>query len=84
MANIKYQSEYSPLKRSPKGKFPWITFNGEVISDSEFVLEFLKKQFNQDFSAHLSPVEKSTARAYLKMLEESTKWYAIAEQIGLI
>ena len=63
------------MKMSPKGKVPWIEFNGVVVSDSQFCIDFLIKQFNKDLSAHLTPVEKSIARAFLKLNEESARWY---------
>ena len=59
---------------SPKGKIPWITLNGEDISDSEFCIEFLKEKFNKDLSSHLTPVEKAIARAFFKLNEESLRW----------
>ena len=59
---------------SPKKKSPWITYNGVDIGDSQLCIEFLMKEFNVDLSAHLSALEKSQARAYLKLIEESMRW----------
>ena len=59
---------------SPKKKSPWITYNGVDIGDSQLCIEFLMKEFNVDLSAHLSALEKSQARAYLKLVEESLRW----------
>ena len=60
--------------KSPKGKIPWISFNNEDISDSQFCIEFLMKKYDKDLSSHLSPIEKSIARAFLKLNEESLRW----------
>ena len=65
------------MELSPKGKIPWITLNGEDISDSQFCIEFLMKKFDKDLSSHLSLVEKGIARAFLKMAEESMRWLVL-------
>jgi hypothetical protein len=63
-------------KRSPKGKVPWITYNGTEISDSEFIIEyFCRKDPKKDLSAHLSPLDKAIVRPIVKMCEESLRWY---------
>ena len=59
---------------SSKGKSPWLTYNGKDIADSQMCIEFLMKEFNVDFNTHLSPLEKSQARAYFKLVEESMRW----------
>ncbi|CAE1316060.1 unnamed protein product [Acanthosepion pharaonis] len=73
MAKIPYQNEYS-LKMSPKHKTPWIMFNGQVISDTQFIIEFLNKKFDIDLSKHLTSKEKAVAHAMRKMAEESLYW----------
>lgn len=62
------------MGRSPKGKIPWITYNGVDVSDSQFCIEFLMKKLDKDLSSHLSPIERSIARAFLKLNEESARW----------
>ena len=65
---------------SPKGKIPWITLNGEDISDSDFCIKFLKEKLNKDLSSHLSPAEKAIARAFLKLNEESMRWTLVVHR----
>ena len=73
MADIKYVNDFeSPM--SPKGKTPWITINGQDLSDSQLALEYLAKKFEKDFSIHLSEEEKAIARAFRVMLEERVYW----------
>lgn len=62
------------MNPSPKGKIPWIEYNGMVISDSQFCIEYLIQIFEKDLSAHLSPTDKAIARAFLKLNEESARW----------
>ncbi|XP_070540923.1 failed axon connections homolog [Ptychodera flava] len=72
-AKIPYKTVHS-MKMSPKKKTPWITFNGVVISDSSFIIEFLNDKFNVDLNKHLSPSQRATARAFQKMVEEELYW----------
>lgn len=60
--------------RSAKGKIPWITYNGIDVSDSQLSMEFLMEKLNINLSSHLTPYEKSLARAFLKLNEESMRW----------
>lgn len=73
MANIPYQNVYS-MKLSPKRKTPWIIYNGQAYSDSQFIIEFLNKEFNVDLSKHLTAKEKAIAHSMRKMTEESLYW----------
>ena len=69
-----YLKNHFTIEKSPKGKIPWITYNGEHISDSQFCIDYLIKKFDKDLSEHLTPEEKSLARAFLKLTEESIRW----------
>jgi hypothetical protein len=68
------------VARSAKGKLPYITLNGEDVADSYFCIRFLKAKFNVDMSAHLTPLEKANARAYMKMAEESLRWAGVVHR----
>ncbi|XP_077989758.1 failed axon connections homolog [Glandiceps talaboti] len=58
-------------KWSPKHKTPWIEFNGEILGDTSFIIEFLNEKFEVDLNKHLNPSDKATARAFQKMAEEN-------------
>ena len=62
-------------KLSSKGKVPWISYNDEVIEDSNFCIEYLDKKFGIDLNQHLSPESKAIGRAFQKMVEENTYWF---------
>ena len=49
-------------------------FNGEEMPDSNFIIEYLSEYFKKDPYAGLNNVEKSVARAFIKMVEENTAW----------
>lgn len=59
---------------SPKGKIPWIEYNGTSMGDSQFIIQFLEKEFNLDLNSHLTKQERAVAWAIQKWLEEFTYW----------
>ncbi len=70
------------MELSPKGKIPWITLNGEHVSDSQFCIDFLAKKYGKDLSAHLSPLDKGLAHSMLKMTEESLRCCVLYHRFG--
>ena len=44
------------------------------MDDSEFIIEFLNKEFNVDLNKHLTPEQKGIGRAVQKMVEENLYW----------
>ena len=73
MAKIPYENDYG-MKFSKKGKKPWIEFNGQEIADSNFCVQFLKREFKVDIDCHLSDTEKAIGHSIRTMLEENTYW----------
>ena len=65
------------MEMSSKGKFPWITYNGVDVADSQYCIEYLNKEFNVDLNKDISTLERSIARAFQKMTEEHFFWYDI-------
>ena len=54
MADVKYQNEFK-FEFGSKGKIPFITYNGEDIPDSDFIIQFLSKKLDKDLSKNFSP-----------------------------
>jgi hypothetical protein len=52
---------------SSKQLFPFITYNGQDIADSQFIIEFLTKKDGIDLYAHISDEQKAIGRAVLKV-----------------
>lgn len=73
MTKIPYINDYG-FNFSKKGKVPWIELNGQEISDSNFCIQFLNKEFQVDIDSHLSDTEKAIAHSVRTMLEENTYW----------
>ena len=59
----------------PKGKIPFITYNGEDVADSQFCIEFLSKTLDKSLSKGHSAKDLGSARAFFKMAEESLFWW---------
>lgn len=73
LAKIPYKLDFTePF--GPKGKSPWITFNGEEIGDSQLVMEHLGRQYKKDFSSKLTEEQKAVARAFYILMDEHLCW----------
>jgi len=58
------------ISTGPKGKAPYIEFNGEVISDSAIIIDHLTKHFSIQLDSKFTAKELSVARAFRIMFEE--------------
>ena len=75
MAQLSYQ-KVTQLDRvqSPKGKFPFINFEGKLISDSTLIIEMFKREKDIDLDQGLSPSERAISLAFRRMLQTNTYW----------
>ena len=75
MAQLSYQ-KVTQLDRvqSPKGKFPFIDFEGKLISDSTLIIEMFKREKDIDLDQGLSPSERAISLAFRRMLQTNTYW----------
>lgn len=69
MAHIDYIVDFEE-PQSYKGKTPWITINGQEVTDSQLCIEYLTKLLDKSQSKHLTPEEKSIAHAFQVMWDE--------------
>ncbi|XP_078612868.1 failed axon connections homolog [Branchiostoma floridae x Branchiostoma japonicum] len=75
MAGIAYEPMYDwYTSTGPKGKMPWIEYNGEAMGDSGLIMEFLNREKGVDLNQSLSAADKAVGRAFTKMVEENTFW----------
>lgn len=63
-------------KLNPQGKMPWIEYNQEQVSGSEFIIDFLEEKLGVNLNSNLSPEERAMSRAITKMVEEHFYWWA--------
>ena len=80
MNNIKYVTEFRHFV-GPKGKTPWITFNGIDIADSQLAIEYLAKYFQIDMSHQLGNDERAIARAMRVLMEDHLYWWGVVEKV---
>lgn len=76
MTNIPYQNEFS-YKSGPKGKIPWIEYNGDIYSDSSFIIKHFNNEKGYDLNKGCNPEQKAIAHALQKMAEEHMYWLVI-------
>jgi len=71
LAGIPYEqvNEDNPRK-GPKGKNPWIEFEGERIADSELIIDLLSRRFGINLDAGLSSEHKAMGLAWRRTFEE--------------
>jgi len=65
--------ETLPLK-GPKGKLPYIDDEGETISDSRFIIEYLKEKYGDTLDKDLNTEEQAIMVAMQRLLEDSLYW----------
>ncbi|KAK2844167.1 hypothetical protein Q5P01_010826 [Channa striata] len=73
MVDLPYQN-YFDGKLSPQGKMPWIEYNHEKASGSEFIVDFLEEKLGVNLNRNLTSQERAVSRAVSKMVEEHLYW----------
>ncbi|XP_060046717.1 failed axon connections homolog isoform X2 [Erinaceus europaeus] len=73
MADLPYQN-YFGGKLSAQGKMPWIEYNHEKVSGTEFIIDFLEEKLGVNLNKSLGPHERAVSRAVTKMVEEHFYW----------
>ena len=75
LAGLPYEIKWQPdSRKAPVGKLPMVVVDGEVICDSERIIQRLSQKQGIDLDAGLSPQQRAQAHAMRRMLEENTYW----------
>ena len=53
---------------------PWIEYNHENVSGTEFIIDFLEEKLGVNLNKNLGPHERAISRAVTKMVEEHFYW----------
>lgn len=76
MANIDFErvdgQEY--LRKAPKGKLPYINWDGKVIADSQAIINALDEHYHSPLEAQLSEDQKAQSYLLTKSLDENLYW----------
>lgn len=78
MVNLPY--EVAPnvdVRKAPKKKLPYIQDGDHVVSDSGFIVEYLKQTYGDPLDQALSPSEKAVSLAFRRLIEENLYWVAL-------
>ncbi|MFV0321291.1 MAG: glutathione S-transferase family protein [Alphaproteobacteria bacterium] len=70
MAGIEHKTEsgLKSFKKSPRKLFPFIEDNGNIITDSYFIMQYLKSHY-VDLDMHLSEVQKAESFLYQEVID---------------
>lgn len=71
MADVPFEFvEENDASRGPKGKSPWIEWDGVRMGDSSLIIEHVAARQGIDLDAHLTPGQRAIGVAVQRMLEE--------------
>ncbi|MEZ5825026.1 MAG: glutathione S-transferase family protein [Geminicoccaceae bacterium] len=78
MAGLEYRNEWiTDPRKGPKGKAPWIELDGEIIGDSDLIIDRLVERYSIDVDGGLSPAERARGRAIAALLEDRLLYSAL-------
>lgn len=65
------------LAAAPKGKIPFIEYQGKRFSDSTLIIEMLKEKEGIDLDAGLTSTERAISLAFRRMVKENIYWEGV-------
>ena len=78
MVEIPYESVWTNnLNDAPQGKMPYINDNGTLITDSNFIIDYLKSAYDYDLDSHLQTSELAVLIAMKRLIEDSLYWVVL-------
>ena len=80
MSGLPYRRVRGNLRKAPKGKFPVLVDDGEIIPDTSFIRLHLERKHGIDFDKGLSAEQRGLAWAVEKMLEDHLYWQIVQER----
>ncbi|HEY9662020.1 MAG TPA: glutathione S-transferase family protein [Allocoleopsis sp.] len=65
------------VELAPKGKVPFIEYQGNLIGDASLIIEMFKQIEGIDLNSRLTATEQAISLAFRRMLKENTYWGGI-------
>ena len=65
------------LAEAPKGKIPYIDYQGKLIGDSTLIIEMFKEKEGIDLDRGLTTQERAISLAFRRMIKENIYWEII-------
>ncbi|MCB9529950.1 MAG: glutathione S-transferase family protein [Myxococcales bacterium] len=72
LAGIEYERRIANPRRAPHGKIPYVSLDGELIGDSQRIIERCKAKYGDRLDAKLDDAERARGRLAQRTLEEAT------------
>ena len=70
LTGLPYKTALGDPRKAPKGKIPWIDDDGQIVADSSFILEYLKKKYGDKLDDGLTQAQRVIALTARRMIEE--------------
>ena len=67
-------------RKAPKGKLPYLIADGEIIADSELILEYLDNLTQGGVYAGLSAKERAVGVAFNRLVDDHLYWIFVASR----
>lgn len=78
MAGFPYETVHmSDPRKGPKGKLPFIEYDGQRMGDSHLIINHLEQTAQAPMDAHLSDAQKAQSLIARRMLDEHLAWVII-------
>ena len=74
MSGLEHSAEPADIRKSPKGKLPYMNDNGKIIADSAFIKMHLETAHGVDFSGGYDTATLAKGWAIEKVLEDHLYW----------
>jgi glutathione S-transferase len=75
MTGVPYTVKPADLRKSPKGKIPYIEEDGRLLGDSQLIIEHLKRKHGDPLDAKLGAEEVAKGHLVRRLMEESLYWH---------
>jgi glutathione S-transferase len=70
LAKIPYRPAPADFREAPKGKVPYVDYDGRRIADSFFIQRYCRERFGDPLDADLSPADHALGRLVTRACEE--------------
>lgn len=72
MTETPHEVAPASMTKAPKGKIPYVAIDGELMGDSQLIIERLERTGPHPLDAELAPTDRAIGRAVRRMIEEGT------------
>jgi glutathione S-transferase len=78
MVDLPFESVYGmEMKKTPKGKMPYIIDGDRKIGDSHFIIEYLKQTYGDPLDAGLTKIDRAISLAMRHTIEDNLYWVMV-------